>query len=67
MASKKTKNEIPTPTSRFLEVECRKCKKRHVIFSKVATLVECDKCGECLATPRGGTAWIKAKVLNVLD
>jgi small subunit ribosomal protein S27e len=61
------KQIIPLPTSKFLEVMCKKCKSKQTIFSKAATVVKCHKCGEILAEPTGGAAQIKAKILRVLS
>ena len=62
----KKKTDMIGPTSKFLEVECRKCGKKSVIFNKSATLTKCD-CGEELSEPTGGYARIKGKVLKELE
>lgn len=54
------------PESRFLDVECKKCQNKQTVFSKSATLVDCEKCGENLVAPMGGHAWIKARIVRVL-
>jgi ribosomal protein S27E len=64
---KRDKAEIKQPSSIFLEIECRKCKKKYTVFSKVTTEVACDKCGEVLVLPTGGHSHVKAKILNLLD
>lgn len=55
------------PRSRFLSVLCKKCKNKQIVFSKPATIVRCLKCGAELASPTGGEAHIKGKVLRVLS
>jgi len=54
------------PTSRFIRVRCPKCNAEQVIFGKASTVVRCLKCNRILATPTGGKAKIRAKVLEVL-
>lgn len=56
---------VPKPRSRFLEVECKKCKETHVVFSKSSSKIVCN-CGEELAVPTGGQAMIRGKIKNVL-
>lgn len=53
--------------SKFLEVECRKCKEITIVFSKPAEQIICKKCGAEIALPTGGQAFIVGKVLRVLD
>lgn len=57
---------VPMPKSRFLEVECKKCKENVVVFSKSATYVKCKKCGEDMAVPSGGKVIILGRVKKVL-
>jgi len=61
------KASVQVPNSRFIEVQCRKCKNEQVIFSKASIVVKCLKCGEELAVPTGGVADIRGKVLKVLS
>lgn len=61
----RARNLVTLPKSKFMRVVCRKCKNEQVIFSKVATVVKCLKCGEELARPSGGEAEIKGKVLEM--
>ncbi|MEM5793936.1 MAG: 30S ribosomal protein S27e [Candidatus Aenigmatarchaeota archaeon] len=56
---------IETPKSKFIQVMCKKCKNKQVIFSKASTVVKCLKCGETLAEPKGGDASVKGKILEV--
>lgn len=58
---------LELPESKFLRVQCKKCKNKQVIFSKASSVVKCLKCGEALALPKGGNAEIKAKILDVLS
>lgn len=61
------KTIIRGPSSRFIKVMCQKCKNEQIIFGKASGAVKCLVCGEVLATPTGGKADIKAKVLEVLS
>jgi len=61
-----TKTKIKLPASRFVEVECRKCGSKMVVFNKAATKVVC-KCGETIAEPTGGFARITGKVVKELE
>ena len=58
---------IPTPKSRFIKVECPKCKNKFIIFNKASTKVNCLVCGEEIAKPTGGKANIKAKIVEILE
>jgi small subunit ribosomal protein S27e len=58
------KQVIVAPESRFVRVVCKKCKNEQVIFNKAATEVKCLQCGEILAEPSGGIAYIKGKVVT---
>ena len=51
-------------TGTFLKVKCNACKNEQVVFSKAAQPVSCLVCNAELATPTGGTAELKAKVLG---
>lgn len=53
------------PTSKFCRVVCKKCKQDQIIYNKVSTVVKCLNCGEELAMPTGGEAYMKGKVLEV--
>jgi len=57
---------IPAPASKFLSIVCKKCKNQQTVFSKAATEVRCQKCGEVLVIPTGGEAIIDARVVRVL-
>jgi len=61
----KTRNLITLPESKFVRVVCKKCKNEQVIFSKVCNVVKCSSCGEELANPTGGEAYIKGKVMEM--
>lgn len=54
------------PTSKFVEVECRKCGEKAIVFNRAATRVLC-KCGDVLVEPAGGFAHITGKVVKELD
>jgi small subunit ribosomal protein S27e len=57
---------VKLPKSKFLAIQCKKCKNEQIVFSKASTKIKCLKCGEVLVEPTGGEARIKAKVLKVL-
>jgi ribosomal protein S27E len=54
------------PESRFMEVECEKCKNVQTVFSKSSTAVDCEKCGERLVTPTGGQSGVRGRRVRVL-
>lgn len=53
--------------SRFLEVECKYCHNKQIIFNKATTIVRCNTCGKKLAIPTGGKAKILTKIISVGD
>lgn len=55
------------PVSKFIKVRCPKCKNEQILFGKSSTNVNCLVCGRNLASPTGGKAKIKARVLEVLE
>ena len=61
------KNNVEMPKSKYMRVICRKCKNDQMIYSKVATVVKCNKCGAELAFPTGGEAAIEGKIVEVLS
>ena len=58
---------VPMPKSRFVKVQCPKCKNEQIIFNKATTVVKCLVCENVLAKPTGGLAEIKAKILKVIS
>ena len=48
----------------FIKVKCHACGNEQTIFGRAATKVNCIKCGEEIATPRGGKAAIRAEILE---
>jgi len=60
------KELIKEPKSRFLKVQCLKCKNEQIIFNKAAKNVTCLVCGNILAEITGGKSIIKSKILKVL-
>ncbi len=65
--SKKKKQLIPQPKSRFLRVKCLNCGNQQIIFGCSATDVECLVCGKILLQSTGGKARILTKILEVLS
>lgn len=51
--------------NKFVKVRCNKCKAEQIIYEKATTSIKC-KCGEEIASPSGGKAKIKAKVVETL-
>lgn len=60
------KEIVPKPKSRFLRVQCLKCKNEQIIFNKAPQDVTCLVCGNILAKKTGGMSIIKSKILRVL-
>lgn len=58
---------IPLPKSRFVKVQCDKCKNEQIIFNKPSLVVKCLVCENVLAEPTGGLGNIKAKVLKIIS
>lgn len=56
-----------TTTSKFVEVECPKCKNEQVVFSKPSADVKCLVCGDVLAESTGGIADFKVKIKRLLE
>lgn len=50
--------------SGFIKVKCHNCGHEQTIFGRASTKVVCLKCGEELATPRGGKAAVRAEILE---
>jgi len=59
-------NKIPE-NARFIEVECKDCSNKQIIFLKPATKVNCLACGSTLANPTGGKAEIKGEFVGVVE
>ena len=49
----------------FLHVKCD-CGEESTVYGDSKSLVNCKKCGNALAQPRGGRAKILARILEVL-
>jgi len=60
------KELVTTPKSRFLKVQCLKCKNEQIIFNKTAKDVTCLVCGNILVQATRGKSIIKSKILKVL-
>jgi len=58
---------IPKPKSRFVKVQCDKCKNEQIIFNKASSVVKCLVCDNILVEPTGGIGKIKAKVLKIIS
>jgi len=53
-------------TGGFIKTKCQDCGNEQVLFSKATTVVRCSVCGATIATPKGGKAELKGKVVEVL-
>jgi small subunit ribosomal protein S27e len=60
------KEMIQNPKSRFLKVQCLKCKNEQIIYNKSSQDVKCLVCDNVLAGVTGGMSIIKSKILKVL-
>ena len=58
---------IKEPSSKFVKLRCNNCKNEQIIFGKAPTVVNCLVCNTVLASPSGGKAKIKARILEVLE
>ena len=61
------KETVPSPNSKFLKVQCLKCKNEQIIFNKSPQDVKCLVCGNILSKKTGGMSIIKSKILKVLS
>ena len=52
--------------SKFVKVECPRCKNEQVIFGKSAMRVKCEKCNKLLMMPTGGKTRMRARIKEVL-
>ncbi len=57
----KSREVLPQPKSKFINVQCPDCGSEQVIFSRASTVVKCNVCGKTLVKPTGGKAIITAK------
>jgi len=53
--------------SKFVRVQCNKCKNEQIIFGKTTTEIKCLVCNAELANPTGGKSDIKGKIMEVLN
>lgn len=58
---------IKEPSSRFIKLRCHKCKNEQIIFGKATSEVHCLVCNQVIASPSGGKAKIKARILEILE
>ena len=58
---------IKEPSSRFVKLRCQKCKNEQIIFGKATTEVKCLVGNQIIASPSGGKAKIKARILEILE
>lgn len=58
---------VKEPSSKFVKLRCNKCKNEQIIFGKSTTEVKCLVCNQVIASPSGGKAKIKARILEILE
>ena len=51
----------------FYRVACDECGNEQVVYGKAASPVECNGCGETLATPTGGKAAFAGEVVETVE
>ena len=61
------KDRMKESVSKFVKIQCPKCKNEQILFSKASTVVVCLICGKELAFPTGGKSAVKGRVLEVLE
>ena len=54
-------------TGAFYVVICPECENEQIVYGKAATPVECEECGETLATPAGGKAAFAGEVAETVE
>jgi len=64
---KKSHILIPTPNSRFIEIICKECESKNIIFSHSTSLVNCNSCGNIITKPTGSIAQINGKIVKIVD
>lgn len=52
----KRKRIIPNPNSYFINIICKNCKNKNIIFSHSQTKIVCKNCALNLCYPTGGKA-----------
>lgn len=52
---------------KFIKIKCQDCGNEQIVFSKASVRVICAVCGTTIATPTGGRAEFKGKVVGVLE
>lgn len=55
------------PKGKFIKVRCPGCKNEQIVFGKASSKVPCLVCEKEIATPTGGKANVKAKILEILE
>ncbi len=52
--------------SRFVEIACSRCGRKHIIFGKSSTRIKCLNCNKLLVETKGGKIRIRTIVKAVL-
>ena len=61
------RNRMKECSTKFVKIQCPKCKNEQIMFGKASSKVLCLICNKELAEPTSGKAKVKARVLEVLD
>ncbi len=64
---KKSHISVPSPSSKFLKVECAECNETQSVYSHATTVVTCNSCGNTIATPTGSLANVHGSVKDSSD
>lgn len=64
---KKDHIPIPTPSSKFLKIDCKECGEQQIVFSHVSTNVTCNSCGNTIAKPMGSKAKFFGKLSGSVE
>jgi len=51
--------------SKFLKINCPRCRKAQIIFGKSSSKVKCKGCNYLLNKPSGGKTKLRAKVKKI--
>ncbi|CAI9832639.1 MAG: 30S ribosomal protein S27e [Nitrosopumilus sp.] len=55
---------VPEPSSRFQNAKCSSCGEVQVVYSHATTRVNCNSCGNALATATGSKARIDGEIVG---
>jgi len=64
---KKSHILLPTPSSKFLKINCKECEEENIVYSHASTPVTCKSCGNVISKPTGSRAKIFGKVSGSVE